>query len=113
MTNTRRAIVSVGARTDRESARRSGRDVRLTGHVAPPSRTPFRVPSRRIAATIAATVAVLLSLVGALPVLAATPPTSVSVTTPYPAVSVTPGSKASFDLTVATDQPSRVDLAVT
>ena len=35
-----------------------------------------------------------------------------SVTTPYPAVSVAPGSKASFNLSVAVTEPLRVDLAV-
>jgi uncharacterized repeat protein (TIGR01451 family) len=45
--------------------------------------------------------------------MAATAPTSLAVTTPYPAVSVSPGSKASFELTVTTDQRARVDLAIT
>ncbi|MBP1705147.1 MAG: hypothetical protein H6Q36_886, partial [Chloroflexi bacterium] len=35
-----------------------------------------------------------------------------SVTTPYPAVSVAPGSKASFNLTVSATEPLRVDLAL-
>lgn len=35
-----------------------------------------------------------------------------SVTTPYPAVSVAPGTKASFNLSVAVAEPQRVDLAV-
>lgn len=34
------------------------------------------------------------------------------LTTPYPAVSVAPGSKASFDLTVVTTNPTRVDLSL-
>jgi uncharacterized repeat protein (TIGR01451 family) len=34
------------------------------------------------------------------------------LTTPYPSVSVAPGSKASFDLTVVTTNPTRVDLAL-
>lgn len=34
----------------------------------------------------------------------------VSVTTPYPAVAVAPGTKVSFDLSIVTDTASRVDL---
>ena len=68
--------------------------------------------SRRVFAVAATLAALLFSLVAAGSVIAVTPaPTSVTVTTPYPAVTVSPGSKASFDLTVTTDQPARVDLA--
>lgn len=35
-----------------------------------------------------------------------------SITTPYPAVSVAPGSKASFNLSVTTSEPRRVDLTL-
>jgi uncharacterized membrane protein len=37
---------------------------------------------------------------------------SLTVTTPYPAIVVGPGSKVSFDLTVKTTAPARVNLAV-
>jgi len=37
---------------------------------------------------------------------------SLSLTTPYPAVVVAPGSKVSFDLSVKTSSPDRVDLSV-
>ena len=37
---------------------------------------------------------------------------TVSVTTPYPAVAVAPGAKASFDLSIETDTADRVDLKV-
>ena len=35
-----------------------------------------------------------------------------SITTPFPAVSVQPGQSVSFDLTVSADEPSRVDLSL-
>jgi uncharacterized membrane protein len=35
-----------------------------------------------------------------------------SITTPFPAVSVQPGESVSFDLTVSADEPSRVDLSL-
>ena len=54
----------------------------------------------------------LLSLIGASPASAAGAATTLVVSTPYPAVSVAPGSKASFDLKVTTDELARVDLAV-
>jgi uncharacterized membrane protein len=37
---------------------------------------------------------------------------TLSLTTPYPSVTVSPGSKVSFDLSVKTSAPARVDLAV-
>ena len=37
---------------------------------------------------------------------------TLSLTTPYPSVVVAPGSKVSFDLTIKTTAPGRVDLAV-
>ncbi len=37
---------------------------------------------------------------------------AVTLTTPYPAVSVAPGAKVSFDLSIATAESARVDLAV-
>jgi len=51
----------------------------------------------------------LLSLVGAAPVGAAA---AVTLTTPYPAVAVAPGSTVNFDISVTTDTAGRVDLAV-
>ncbi|MEP6638981.1 MAG: NEW3 domain-containing protein [Chloroflexota bacterium] len=51
-----------------------------------------------------------------LAVLSAAPITSaaaaVSLTTPFPAVAVAPGSSPSFDISVTTDAPGRVELAV-
>jgi len=37
---------------------------------------------------------------------------TLTLTTPYPSVTVSPGSKVSFDLSVKTSAPARVDLAV-
>jgi uncharacterized membrane protein len=37
---------------------------------------------------------------------------AVTITTPYPAVAVAPGTKVSFDLSIDTPDPTRVDLAV-
>src|SRR5258708_6425483 len=68
------------------------------------------VGGSRAAATAVAIVAGLMAAVlGAGPVVAAD---ELAVTTPYPAVSVAPGSKASFDLTVTTTQRTRVDLGI-
>jgi uncharacterized repeat protein (TIGR01451 family) len=38
--------------------------------------------------------------------------TPLSVTTPYPAITADPGGTASFELSISTEQPARVDLAV-
>src|SRR5690242_20033756 len=64
---------------------------------------------RRLAAC-AAIAGLMLSMLGAGSVAAAV--TKLTLTTPYPAVSVAPGSKASFELTVTTDDVARVDLAI-
>lgn len=54
-----------------------------------------------------------LALAMALPAAAATAPaTSLEISTPYPAVSIAPGSKASFTLTVTTNAPARADLVL-
>lgn len=65
----------------------------------------------RIGRTVAGVglVTLLLANVGAPTAGAAA---SVSITTPYPAVSVAPGSKVSFDLSIETTSSARVDLAV-
>jgi len=64
------------------------------------------VPRRAVPATILAIV-VLTGLGG--PALAAN---SLSVTTPYPAIVIGPGSKATFDLSVKTSASARVNLAL-
>jgi uncharacterized membrane protein len=51
----------------------------------------------------------LVSLVGAVPVGAAE---AITITTPYPAVAVAPGATVNFDISITTDAPGRVDLAV-
>ena len=66
-------------------------------------------PGRRLAVAAALSAGVLTSIFGAGPAIGAD---GLTVTTPYPAVSVAPGSKASFDLTVTTTQAARVDLAI-
>jgi uncharacterized repeat protein (TIGR01451 family) len=77
-----------GGRFTRVSGRRVGRMLALTG-----------VAGVLVASTFAA----------AGPIAAAD---NLLLTTPYPSVSVAPGSKASFDLTVVTANPTRVDLAL-
>ncbi|MCU0484275.1 MAG: NEW3 domain-containing protein [Chloroflexi bacterium] len=89
------------------SARPAGRGARtvsdrLRGHVR---RWALARPA--LAGAVATMLAAALLAPGA--VLAAEP---LSVTTPYPAVSVAPGTKASFNLSVAAAEPRRVDLAV-
>jgi uncharacterized membrane protein len=64
------------------------------------------VPRRTVPATILALVA--LTALGP-PALASA---TLSLTTPYPAIVIGPGSKASFDLSVKTSTSARVDLAV-
>jgi uncharacterized membrane protein len=54
-------------------------------------------------------VTLLSSIIGAPLVSAAD---AVTLTTPYPAVAVAPGTKVSFDLAVDTPSPARVDLSV-
>jgi len=51
----------------------------------------------------------LVSLVGAVPVGAAQ---AITLTTPYPGVAVAPGATVNFDISITTDAPGRVDLAV-
>jgi uncharacterized membrane protein len=64
------------------------------------------VPRRSVPATILAIVA--LTVLGP-PALAAD---TLSVTTPYPAIVIGPGSKATFDLSVRTSTAARVDLSL-
>jgi len=64
------------------------------------------VPRRSVPATILAIVA--LTVLGP-PALAAD---TLSVTTPYPAIVIGPGSKATFDLSVKTSSAARVDLSL-
>lgn len=54
----------------------------------------------------------LASIVGALLAPAALAATTLELTTPYPAVTVSPGSNVSFDLSVKTSAAGRVDLSV-
>ena len=57
--------------------------------------------------------ALLAAMVAAGPVAAVTAPaTTLTLRTPYPGVSIAPGSRASFDLTVASDGPVRADLTL-
>jgi uncharacterized membrane protein len=65
---------------------------------------------RRMGAT-AALVLVVLGGAAGLPGPAAAQ-SGLSITTPFPAVSVQPGESVSFDLTVSADEPSRVDLSL-
>lgn len=71
-------------------------------------------PSRRAAGTAArllaalGLVAIMAGAVAPVALAAAT----LALTTPYPSVSVSPGSKVSFDLSVTTSAVARVDLAV-
>jgi uncharacterized membrane protein len=74
-------------------------------------RTPARL-GRRIGLS---TAALAIASVGLLPALApaalaAAPP--FSITTPYPSVVVAPGASVSFDVTVSTPAPERVELAL-
>lgn len=60
--------------------------------------------------------AALIALVALIPLLAASPATALaaappSVSTPYPGVSVAPGTKVSFELTVTAPSPTTVRLA--
>ena len=67
---------------------------------------------RRRHRTAALGLATLVALVLGLPVGTAAAADSLTLTTPYPAVAVAPGTKVSFDLTVQTTTSERVDLAV-
>jgi uncharacterized membrane protein len=90
------------------SARPAGRDSRL-GDVSGHADRGRRAPARRLLA-ISTGALLAVAVLGPGPAVAAEP---LSVTTPYPAVSVAPGSKASFNLSIAVAEPLRVDLAVT
>jgi uncharacterized membrane protein len=68
------------------------------------------VRSRTVRLGLVASLLGLVSLVGAAPVGAAA---AITLTTPYPAIAVAPGSTVNFDISVTTDTPGRVDLAVT
>ena len=67
---------------------------------------------RRRHRTAALGLATIVALVLGLPVGTAAAADSLTLTTPYPAVAVAPGTKVSFDLTVQTTTSERVDLAV-
>ncbi len=67
------------------------------------------VRSRTLRLGLAASLLGLASLAGATPVGAAG---AVTLTTPFPAVAVAPGSSPSFDISVSTASAGRVDLAV-
>lgn len=67
------------------------------------------VRSRTWRLGLAASLLGLVSLAGAAPVGAAD---AVTLTTPFPAIAVAPGSNPSFDITITTASAGRVDLAV-
>jgi uncharacterized membrane protein len=69
----------------------------------------WSVRSRTLRLSLAASLLGLASLAGAAPVGAAD---AVTLTTPFPAVAVSPGSNPSFDISVTTASAGRVDLAV-
>ena len=69
-----------------------------------------RSVSRRVGSGVALAALALMGAGGlATPVAAQA---GLSITTPFPAVSVQPGQSISFDLTVSADEPSRVDLSL-
>lgn len=72
------------------------------------------ISTRRTSSAAARLVAAigLTAIVGATLAPAALAATTLELTTPYPAVTVSPGSKVSFDLSVKTSTAGRVDLAV-
>lgn len=67
-----------------------------------------RLPRRSAAIGLLTLLTTLL--VGTTPSIAAD---AVSITTPYPAIAVAPGAKATFDINVTTSATARVNLAVT
>jgi uncharacterized membrane protein len=67
---------------------------------------------RRVARTRLVASLGILALVTAILAPAALAAASLELTTPYPSVTVGPGTKVSFDLSVKTDAAARVDLAV-
>lgn len=64
---------------------------------------------RRPVLVTALACALVLAAASAAPAIAQV---GLSITTPYPSVSVQPGANASFDLTISADEAVRVDLAV-
>ena len=71
--------------------------------------TPWTVRSRLARVALVASMLGLASLAGAAPVGAAD---AITLTTPYPAIAVAPGATPSFDISVKTATPGRVDLLV-
>lgn len=71
--------------------------------------TVLDVRSRTARLGLVVSILGLASVVGAAPVGAAD---AITLTTPYPAVAVAPGSNVAFDISVTTDTAGRVDLAV-
>lgn len=69
----------------------------------------WSVRTRTARLGLVASILGLASLVGAAPAGAADP---ITLTTPYPAVAVAPGSSVNFDISVTTDTAGRVDLTV-
>ena len=69
----------------------------------------WSVRSRTLRLGLVASILGLASLAAAVPVGAAD---AVTLTTPFPAIAVAPGSNPSFDITVTTAAAGRVDLAV-
>ncbi len=71
--------------------------------------TPWTVRSRLARVALVASMLGLASLAGAGPVGAVD---AISLTTPYPGIAVAPGATPSFDISVKTATPGRVDLSV-
>lgn len=69
----------------------------------------WRVRSRTARLGLVGSIVGLALLAGAPASSAAAP---ITLTTPYPAVAVAPGATPSFDISVTTDKPGRVDLSV-
>ena len=72
--------------------------------------TGFGLRARRLARLGAVAAASAIALAGLAPVASAA--TVLTISTPYPAVVVAPGSSVSFDVTVETDTPERVSLSL-
>jgi uncharacterized membrane protein len=71
--------------------------------------TPWTVRSRLTRLALVASMLGLVSLAGAAPVGAVD---AITLSTPYPAIAVAPGATPSFDISVKTATPGRVDLTV-
>lgn len=67
------------------------------------------VVRRRVGSAAALITAIGIAIAGPLPVAAQS---GLTITTPYPAVSVQPGASVEFELTVSSREPVRADLAV-